>query len=1026
MTRSKDMNNRTLWRSLDDLAQEPQFLTTLQDEFPAGAEEFASSGIGRRRFLGIMGASVALAGIGTGCIRKPSEKILPYNNRPEDLIPGNAIYFATSAFVAGSVAPLLVESQDGRPTKIEGNPSHPGGRGASGFAQAEVLGLYDQDRLRGSTRDGAAVPTSEMLTALGELGAKGGLAVLVDSTPSPTRAALLDTLASAGNSVYVSDAAQQVNASAGLALVGAAGHNTSYNLDNARVIVAVDSDLLVSGPDHLRNASGFGKGRRVRSTSDEMNRLYAIEPAFSTTGAMADNRLVIKASAVGAFLATLAQKLFGGSVSVPSGGRSLVDAAAKHASADFDAWAAAVAKDLSANAGASLVAVGERQPAHVHALAHLINVALGNVGQTVSLVESVPLPSKGLAEFTADVSSGKAKAAVIIGTNAVYDSPSDLDVAGALAKAGTAVYVGLHADETAAASGWIIGAHHFLEDWGDHQSASGTVSIQQPLIAPLHDTASSLEAIARLAGQAETAHALVNTHWQSAGEAVATTEAEDAVAEDEGGPFSGEAEATLTSATEASQAQWAKDWANWLADGISQNTAERSLPRWDWASAATAWAGHSGTSEGLELVFPLDNAVYDGRYANNGWLQEAPDPITKLTWDNAALISPATAKANGIANGDVLTVSAGSASIEIAAWITPGVAEQVVVLNRGYGRNAGKISEGAGVNVGPLRTTANPDFVGGGSIAKTGGTYALASTQDHWSLDTGFEHVDGEGYHGRKVVRDASITYYRDNPTFVADTETMPAEKLKPLWDPTSPTEGQQWGMHIDLNSCLGCNACLLACQAENNIPIVGKEQVLNGREMHWIRLDRYFVGDENNPEVVVQPMACAQCEMAPCENVCPVQATSHSEDGLNDMAYNRCIGTRYCSNNCPYKVRRFNFFNYNLDKDPLVAMQRNPNVTVRFRGTMEKCTYCVQRIREASSIGKEQGRGVLADGEVTTACEQTCPTGCITFGNINLPDSRVAKAKDTELNYGVLSELDIHPRTTYGAKLRNPNPELV
>ena len=1028
MTRHEEMNQRRHWRSLDELAEEPGFVAELQSEFPAGADEFVSSGIDRRRFLGIMGASVALAGVGTGCIRKPVEKIAPYSNRPEDLIPGNAVFFATSAFVGGDVSPMLVESHDGRPTQIHANTAHPDGFGSSTFAQASVLGLYDQDRLRASTRDGVTVSTSELMASLNELGAKGGIGVLVDATPSPTRASLINALEAAGNSVYVSDAGQQVNSAAGLAIAGLAGHNTLYDLGNARVIVAVDSDFLSSGPANMRNARGFGKLRHVDSPDDEMNRLYVIEPAFTSTGSTADNRLCIKASAIGNFLATVAQKLFGGGLSVPSGGRALVDAATKHASAEFDTWAAAVAKDLTKNAGACVVAVGERQPPHVHALAHLINVALGNVGQTVSFVKAHTLPKKGLSNFVADINSGKVKTAVVMTPDPVYNSPGDVDVAAALSKAQTSVYFGLHADATAAACNMVFATNHFLEDWGDLQSHSGATSIQQPLIAPLHDTASALEGLGRLAGKDSSAHELVKSYWSTQGKAVANTAAEDEVAESEGGPFSGEAQATLATATESSNVKWDKDWATWLADGFTSHQSERTLPRWNWSKATALWSAPANSADptSFELLFPLDSKLYDGRYANNGWLQEAPDPITKLTWDNGVLISPATARANDITNGDILKVSVGDASLEIAAWITPGVANQVLVLNRGYGLELGRIAKGAGVDVGPLRTAANPNFVDGGSFAKTGGRYELASTQDHWALDTGFEHVDGEGYHGRNIIRDATLSYYKENPTFVTDTEVMPADRLKPLWEPTAARDGQQWGMHIDLNSCIGCNACLVACQAENNIPIVGKEQVMNGREMHWMRLDRYFVGDEENPEVAVQPMACAQCEMAPCENVCPVQATSHSPDGLNDMAYNRCIGTRYCSNNCPYKVRRFNFFNYNLDKDPLVAMQRNPNVSVRFRGVMEKCTYCVQRIRHASSEAKKEGREILKDGEVLVACESTCPTGCITFGNINDPESRVAKRKKNDLNFGVLSELDLHPRTTYGAKLRNPNPELV
>ncbi len=1029
MSQAKETSVKRYWRSYDELAETPEFRETLRKEFPAGAEELEVSGVGRRSFLGLMGASIGLAGVGmSGCVRKPPQYILPYAERPEDLLPGEPQEYATVLQLGGSVLGVVVSSQDGRPSKIEGNPLHPMSRGASSaLAQAAVLSVYDPDRSASAKRAGAEVALGEVtaeLAAIGEAAGRAGgrgLAVLVEDLHSPTFATLLSEMQAAWPQarVFVHDPVRASNRDAGLAMVGLEGAAVTYALRHARVVVALDSDFLGTDADSVYHAREFSMGRRVESESDAMNRLYAVEPAFTVTGSTADNRLQLPASQVPEFAKALAAYLAGRGVSLGGGLGALSSSATGE---KVQRWVAAVGDDLLANRGASVVVVGERQPAWVHALAFAINEALGANEQIVQFRDHTDRPRGGGLDALVQA-AGEIETLVVIGANPGYAHTGDVDVS-ALGRIARVVHAGYYFDETAALAGLHIPLCHDLEAWGDLRAADGSVAVAQPLIEPLYDSLSPIEVLAHLLpasvvehtdgadGAVRSAYAQVRRVWR-------TRSGQEGVSFD-------------------------RAWNRWVHQGLAADgaaLARRGPLRLDGIAAAAAAAAAAAPTQGaLEVIWQLDAKVLDGRYANNAWLQELPEPLTKICWDNAALIGPQTARAFGLRfetaldNADVpsvyygqlqapmVTLSVNGRQLALPAFITPGVAENVVVLPLGYGRAAtslrvGHGDEGVGFDTYGLQAAASPWIATGATLSVAGGTYTIATTQDHGSVE------------GRPLVLETALDEYRANPTFVDDYELMPAYKLHSLWDEPHPRDGHQWGMSIDLTTCIGCNACTIACQAENNIPVVGKERVLQGREMSWIRLDRYYSGDAENPEVIMQPLACQHCENAPCEQVCPVAATVHSPEGTNDMAYNRCIGTRYCANNCPFKVRRFNFFNFNRENDeanPLLRLQRNVNVTVRFRGVMEKCTYCIQRVNQAKIEAKVAGHGVVADGAVTPACGQACPTEAIVFGDVNDPNSRVSQAKRRNRDYALLSWLNIHPRTTYLARIRNPNPALV
>jgi molybdopterin-containing oxidoreductase family iron-sulfur binding subunit len=591
------------------------------------------------------------------------------------------------------------------------------------------------------------------------------------------------------------------------------------------------------------------------------------------------------------------------------------------------------------------------------------------------------------------MSSGQVQTLVILGGNPAYTAPADLQFAVSLSKVASSIHLGLDDDETAAAAKWHVPEAHFLESWSDARSSDGAVAIQQPLISPLYDGKTAAEIVALLIdAKDKKAYDIVKNYWQG---------------------------------------QWpAKDkemaWRKALNDGVvaSAKPAEAlkvSVDAKKLAGAAGAETKSSAT--GIEVAFYPSASAWDGRFANNGWMQEAPDPITKLVWGNAAMISPATARDQKLEDGDVIAISRGNYKLEAAVMVQPGHTDNAVSISLGYGRvRCGQVGKDVGFNANLIRTSDAYWFGDGFAIAPTGKKLTHATTQEHGI--PGDKGVNAEHMNERPIYREISIEEYKKQPKVIEEMAEVP--ELHSIYPEWTYEKGNQWGMAIDLTSCTGCNACVVACQAENNIPVVGKDQVMRGREMHWIRMDRYYTGPEDDPQLVEQPVPCMQCENAPCENVCPVAATTHSPEGLNDMAYNRCVGTRYCANNCPFKVRHFNFLNFHKHDSPEFAMSYNPDVTVRMRGVMEKCTYCVQRIQETKIKAKIDGRRPIKDGEIVTACQQTCPADAIVFGNINDPESRVSKLKKQERNYAMLAELDIKPRTTYLAKLRNPNPELT
>ncbi|MGD9906007.1 MAG: TAT-variant-translocated molybdopterin oxidoreductase [Vicinamibacterales bacterium] len=1005
-------NGPQYWRSLEAVAETPEFQEFLHREFPAHASEW-NDPVGRRGFLKLMGASLALAGV-TGCTRQPDELIVPYVRMPEDVVPGKPLFFATAMSQGGVATGLLVESHEGRPTKIEGNPDHPATRGGTDlYAQASILTLYDPDRSTTITELGNIQAWSSFVAAMrGALSAQApsqgaGLRILTETVNSPTLAAQIQQiLAQHPQARWIQwEPTPRDNARAGARLAFGDYVEPVYDFEKADVILSLDADFLAAESAlGVKYGRAFASRRRLGSDPDRLSRLYVVEATPSVTGGRADHRLPLKASQIDAFARAVAAAIgvSGVSGSAPEGSSAHVDA---------------IAKDLAAHRGTSLVVAGDSQPPAVHALAHAINDALGNAGQTVAYLPTPePVASEqhaALRQLVVDMEAGRVQQLVILGeSNPVFSAPADLNFADALKKVAFRAHSGLFHDETAELCQWHVPSTHFLEMWSDARSVDGTVTIVQPLLQPMYGGKSPHEVIATLSDRAErNGYDVVREYW------AATRPAPPAAAAPAASTTQGQPPAAAQAADGAPPVMpspppdpFEKQWRKWLHDGFidgSQESPRQVALVAGWAGALAAPAAATG----VEINFKRDGSIYDGRYANNGWLQELPKPVTKLTWDTAALVAPRTAERLGVRNGDLVTVSQDGRMLEVPVWIDPGHAQEAITIGLGYGRvRAGRVGTGVGVNAYALRGSAAPWF-GSGDVVRAGGSYQLVSTQDHWSIE------------GRNLVRSAQLEEYKANPTFAHEMEHMKLSDgltLYPKWE----YSGYAWGMAIDLNTCTGCNACVVACQAENNIPVVGKDQVANGREMQWLRIDRYYSGDVDSPDTYYQPMPCQQCENAPCEVVCPVSATVHSDEGLNDMVYNRCVGTRYCSNNCPWKVRRFNFTLYQDWETPQFKLQRNPDVTVRSRGIMEKCTYCVQRINSARIQAKREDREIR-DGEVVTACESACPSQAITFGNLNDPNSRVAKLKADPRNYSMLAELNTRPRTTYLAAVRNANPAL-
>ncbi len=991
----KSQGGKRLWRSLEELAGTPEFHAYLHNEFPhdpADEPPSANNEIGRRDVLRLMAASAALSGL-TSCTKLPTERILPYVKQPEVIIPGKPLFYATSMPAAEGAVGLLVETHTGRPTKVEGNPQHPASLGAADiFCQSSVLSLYDPDRSRAILHEGRISDPEDFRNAMNALvnnftlNHGSGLAVLMESTTSPSLASQIQALVKQFPTakVYVHEPCGPYNAREGGRLAFGDVVNTVYRFDQADVVVSLDSDFISTGSTCVRHAHDFAARRNVTGPQSTMNRLYMVESTPSNTGAMADHRLPLRCGEIQYFARSLAA-----AAGLPvAAGRETVPAA----------WLAALARDLQKNRGSSLIIAGESQPPYVHALVHNLNDKLGNVGKTVVYVPSIEAIQQpdSLPDLVKEIDAGRVKVLLILGSNPVYTAPVDLQFPEKLLKVGLRIHLGLYDDETSELCHWHIPQAYFMESWSDARAYDGTVSIIQPLIAPLYNGLSAHEVLALFAGDSQTtAHDLIRNYWKA-------------------------------QKSFPSDQQFETFWETTLYYGVMADTAFTPItasPHFDYSQLPSP--GSPPASEQIEIVFRPDPTIGDGRWANNSWLQELPKPLTKLTWDNALMLSPMTAWRLGLTDGDIVNLSVGPWKVSGPIFTMPGHADNSATMPLGYGRRrAGRVGSGVGLNGYLVRTSnmlqAAPDL----KIEKTPQTYLFATTQIHHPIDQNGEQVEEESVNAfkRDLVRIATLAEFRANPNFAAEKEKENVEGLS-MYQPYK-YEGYAWGMSIDLNRCTGCSACVSACYAENNIAVVGKYEVMAGRDMQWIRVDNYYRGDLKNPETYFEPLPCMHCEQAPCELVCPVGATLHSSEGLNEMIYNRCVGTRYCSNNCPYKVRRFNFKLYSDWTTPSLYGVRNPNVTVRSRGVMEKCSYCVQRINAAKIQSDEEGRTVR-DGEIKTACQQTCPTEAIIFGNINDPNSRVSRLKASSRDYSLLAELNTRPRTTYLGKLRNPNPEI-
>lgn len=1034
------------WRSLEDYADTPQFREMMHREFPAGASELLDSG-DRRHFLKIMGASMAFAGVGlSGCRRWPEEQIRPYAHRPENRMPGVPVQYATAMELGGVTHGLLVTSYDGRPIKIEGNPEHPINQGGTdSYMQASVLGMYDPDRSRGVLHNGERSSWSDFAAwAESRMSERGGngLAVLCEGTSSPSVRAMRDRLRQAHSGVAWHEYEPLNNDNEHFGSVMAFGdpHRVQYHLENANVIVALDSDFLLNHPAMVKHNRDFAKTRRAMSCSDSMSRLYVCEPGHTLTGANADERLALRRADVALVAARIARAVVPAMSGLPTD------------NADIDSsFMDKLIDDLQANRGSSVVIAGPNQPAEVHLLAHAINDALGNAGETVTYSRHNDQVAhlQSLRELADAIDAGSVHTLVIVGGNPAYNAPADLGFADKITalkdNGGAVVHLSDYVDETSQLCEWHINRAHYLEAWGDGRAVDGTISIAQPLIEPLFYGRSAIELLAVLAGDDLTAgYDIVRRTFS---EMTGTND--------------------LNSAT--------GPWPRTLHEGILSGTSwEQARPRVNAGQHQSRIAelvnGYQAPGSGeIELVFANDLSVYDGRFANNGWLQELPDVMTKLTWDNALIVSPAKAKELGVKRGDLVTLSVNGRTLDLPVLELPGHHRASASLALGYGRRfEGRIAEDAGFDAYALRESGAMDRVAA-AVSKASGSYVLATTQEHHAV----ESTGGRGVQSRlpSLLREATLSEYRDEPNFVKDQPNLYVAHRLSLWEENFPFHSANefkgapfaWAMSIDLAACTGCSACVVACQAENNIPIVGKDQVNRHREMHWIRVDRYFrVDDTDRPDaedmpdaVGFMPVPCMHCENAPCEQVCPVAATVHDAEGLNVMVYNRCIGTRYCSNNCPYKVRRFNYFDYHkrdalrqtgpvhvqsdywtkpqASADPLQQMQFNPEVTIRSRGVMEKCTYCTQRIVNGRIQAKNRWlklseqekrnteRVMVEDGEITPACAQACPAQAIVFGDLKDPNSRVSKLHAHERTYEMLEEFNVKPRTRYMGNLRNP-----
>lgn len=962
------------WRSLEQIAETDLFKQYVQNEFPDQARAYPDP-VSRREFLKLMGASLMLAGLG-GCSRQPLEKIVPYVKMPEEIVPGKPLFFATAMPFGSSAYGILVESHMGRPTRIQGNPEHPASLGAADiFAQASILGLYDPDRSQVVKQMGRISTWGAFLSAiLPALEAarqkKGeGLRILTGTVNSPALHQQIQSLIAEMPLVkwhhYEPLGADSLRE--GTKLAFGESLQPVYQLEPADVILSLDSDFLNSEPGSLKYAREFSKRRQVRENKTGMNRLYTVESFPTVTGTMADHKLTLRASEVESFAWVLAKQM---GLDAPDTAQNSV---AKHGR-----WIQALVRDLKNHAGKCLVVAGEFQSPAVHAIAHAMNVLLNNVGKTVIYVQPndrhPESQQESLVQLVKDLNADKVETLLILDANPIFDAPADFGFKNSFLRVKRRVHLGLYEDETAELCHWHIPQAHYLESWSDARSFDGTVSFLQPLIEPLYGGKTAHEILSVFQGKpGVSSEDTVKNFWK----------------------------------TQVSGLDFDALWRKTLHDGFLQGSAAKPKTVSLKKIPSSLYPGHKS---GMEIIFRPDPSLWDGRFANNAWLQELPKPITKTVWDNAVYMAPATAEKLSLKNEDLVELRLNGKSAQGPVWILPAHPEDSVTVHVGYGRTkSGKVGTGTGFNAYAIRGSASRNSGTGLEIIKTGKKYPVSCTQDHQSME------------GRDLIRSGTIGEYQKDPHF-AEKHHAHHEEIS-LYPPHK-YEGYAWGMAIDLNACNGCSSCVIACQSENNIPVVGKDEVARGREMHWIRIDRYFKGSLETPEIAHQPVLCMHCENAPCEPVCPVGATTHSAEGLNEMTYNRCVGTKYCSNNCPYKVRRFNFFEYADTNSETLKMLHNPDVTVRSRGVMEKCTYCVQRINKARIESKKENRSIR-DGEVVTACQSACPSEAIMFGDINDPESKVSKLKAQPLNYGILTELNTKPRTSYLVKIKNPNPEI-
>ena len=1153
------------WRSLEHKADSPEFRAFVEKEFPSGVD-LIEDPVSRRNFMKIMSASFALAGLGVSGCRRPEHKILPFSKMPENYVHGAPQLYATSMPTRQSAVPLVVKSYDGRPIKIEGNAEHPNSNGGTDqYAQASILSLYDPDRglnFKLGETDGNGVKSLRVIAKAKVLEQLDGLAnskthVLMEQSSSPSRARLVDGLKAKGVRFYEYEPVDfSVHAEAASIAFGSSV-KPAYKFDKAKAILSLDCDFLGTEESAFENISGFAAGRRVKDDDTEnpaevMNRLYSVEGLLSLTGTNADHRLRIPTGSVGR-VAALALKEAIEQADVNAGEivgeletivKDLDNDFPKSHAVDGDGevrttkWVHECVADLvrlAKRGEKTLVVAGYRQPKEVHLAAMGINAILQNIGETLLLQAHKPSGNGSIEDLATGFKKGDNL--VVLGGDPAYNAPADIDWDAIVSKAEKFIRHGFYSvDDTSKTASAFIPVAHYLESWGDARTSDGTLVPVQPLIAPLFGGLTELEVLARIAGAEET-----DPH-------------------------------KITRATfEAIAGKGDRKWDKFLHDGfLADSAADTVLAEFDISTASAAWK--KGAKEvtppatgDLEVTFFRDHSVDDGRWGNNGWLLETPNPVTRITWDNVLLVSLNTAlELLGSEAKDLLdfekvdgkeydkklgglpgrfgfhsesgrffqkeyNLTINGKKVKGAIWLLPGMADNTVGVALGYGRGVGRVGGAAGFNAYEVRTAGAQHFAVGAKLESADSKYEVACTQEQGVMD------------GRPVVRECNADDYSTHKDFVkhfdldsihhtshlvkGDDRGYPWEKDRKQDEelPASPyknnfggedsvsapklmdIERQQWGMVIDLGTCVGCNACVVACQSENNIPIVGKHQVAIGREMSWINIHRYFSGDEHNPQVTYQGVACQHCEDAPCESVCPVNATVHDEEGLNLMAYNRCVGTRYCSNNCPYKVRRFNYYDYNRRpmgvedgerkpgkffnddndlnnsplhpgnkssngewelirwyKDPsrgsvpglddgkkengefdpewdLIKLSKNPNVSVRMRGVMEKCTYCVQRIQSAKIEHKAKVRDTVEnlerekkistldvpDGTIVAACEQACPANSITFGDISDPKSEVYRLKRQNRNYSLLGFLDTRPRTTYLAKLRNPNASM-